>query len=400
MGVSAPDPRTLIVQLITPTAYFLDLCAFPPLFPLNEASINKFLLNPQHPEQGDNSGWTRPPNMISNGAFRLTDWKLKQYLVLEPNPYYWDRKNVLCDKIIIQTIKADERALLLAYQTGTVDVVSTIPEDSGPDLIAAQAHGQWLDVHYKPVFGTYYFQFNCTRPPFTDKRVRKALTLAIDRNVIVNEVTRMKQVPLTLIVPPDSIPGYVSPKTTWPVQGDLAEAHRLLKEAGFPDGQGMRTIEILFTTDKPIHGRISQAIAQMWKVNLGINCTLKGLEPPGFSAAREQDHDFDVCRGGWYGDYPDPTTWLDLGRSTNGNNDGKFSSPQYDALLDKAAHEPDSLKRLAILSDAEKMLVNDELPFIPLYQYGDGYMYNQDKIAGADVNVRLITEFKYLHRIK
>lgn len=397
VAAAAPDPRTLVVRLVSPTAYFLDLCAFPPLFPLHEPSIRPFLLDPAHPEKGDSTAWTRPPYLVSNGPFQLTDWKLKQYLTLEPNPYYWDKKNVLCPRLIIKSIKGDERAALLAYQTGTIDVFSTIPQDLGPDLLAAQEKGQWKDAHYIPVFGTYYFQFNCARPPFNDKRVRKALDLAINRYDIVNKVTRMRQRPLGLIVPPDSIPGYKSPNAL-PVEGDVAQARELLKEAGYPDGKGLRTIEILYTSDAPIHGRISQAIAQMWKENLGVNTTLLGLERPGFSAAREQDHNFDVCRGGWYGDYPDPTTWLDLCGTTNGNNDGKFSNPEYDKLLSEAARETDSAKRLDILSKAESMLVNDELPFIPLYQYGDGYLYNDKKILGTDVNVRLITEFKYIHR--
>lgn len=396
IGVSSPDPHTLIVHLVIPTNYFLDLCAFPPFFPLYEPSMQPFQTDPKDPTKGYTGGWTRPPHIVSNGPFVLADWQIRRNLTLTPNPQYWDRDNVLCDRLTIVPIPQDERAALLAYQTHTVDILSFVPQEFGEDLLAAQSKAQWLDVHYRPVFGTYYYVINCTRPPLDDARVRKALALSIDRQTLVDDVTRMHQKPLTLLVPPDSIPGYASPKTFDP-KGDIAEAQKLLAAAGFPEGKGMRSLEILYSTDVPIHARIAQAIKQMWKQNLGIDVTLSGLERAGFSAARQQDHSFDIARGGWYGDYRDPTTWLDLCKSTNGNNDGQFNAPQYDALLNQAAAEHDPAKRLAILSQAESMLDNDQLPLIPLYQYSDGMIFNEKKIQGLYVNDRLLTPFKNLH---
>ena len=399
IGISAPDSHTIVIHLLIPTNYFLDLTSFPAFFPVHEASMKSFLLDPKNPDKGYAGAWTRPPGLVSNGPYQLTDWKLKQSLTLEPNPLIIGiAKTFNAIALFSKPSRKMNGPQLLAYQTGTVDILSFVPQEFGDDLLEAQSHGLWKDVHYRPVFGTYYYVFNCARPPFNDKRVRKALSLAIDRREIVDKVTRMHQKPVSVLVPPDSIPGYTSPSGL-AVTGDLAAARQLLADAGFPEGRGFPSTEILYTTDVPVHGRVAQAIAQMWKQNLGINVTLRGLESPGFSNARQQDHDFDVARGGWYGDYRDPTTWLDLCRAANGNNDGGFNSPAFDALMAKADTEHDPAQRLAILHDAESILVNDELPLIPLYQYGDGYIYNEQKLTGCEVNDRLLTPFKYLHRL-
>ncbi len=392
-GVAAPDPHTLIVHLRAPCAYFLDLCAFPPLFPLNAAAMRPFY-NAAEPQKGYDAAWSHPPNIVTNGAFKLVEWKFKQYLQLEPNAYYWDRSNVQCSRLLLKTISKDETAALLAFQSGTVDALSFVPQKFGEDLLAAQQAGGFPEVHYRPVFGSYYYVINCQKPPFNDRRVRKALALAIDRKVLVTQVTRMKQEPLGLLVPPDSIPGYKSPE---PLQEDVPLARQLLAEAGFPDGAGFPLIEILASADSPIHGQIAEAIGQMWKRNLGVNAKVKSLERASFSGAR-QSQDFQVARGGWYGDYTDPTTWLDLLRSKDGNNDGRFSNADYDALMDKAAAEADPARRFELLRQAEGILVQDELPLIPLYQYGDGFIYDEKKILGLDVNVRLLTQLKWIRR--
>ena len=135
----------------------------------------------------------------------------------------------------------------------------------------------------------------------------------------------------------------------------------------------------------------------MWEQELNIPVVLKGVDLKTYRGLRALDHNFDVSRAGWYGDYPDPVTWLDLFRSTDGNNDGKFASAKYDSLLDEAGRETDVGKRFAILKEAETLLTDQEMPFLPLYQYTDGYMYNPRKVVGMDMNVRMLTEMKFLH---
>ncbi len=147
----------------------------------------------------------------------------------------------------------------------------------------------------------------------------------------------MREHPIGLIVPPNSIPGYTSPEA---LEMNIEEAKRLLAEAGFPDGKGMRSLEILYNNEA-IHGQVSQALGQMWEKNLGVHVTYRGLEKNGFAAERQESHNFDIARAGWYGDYADPTTWLNLAHTGDSNNDGLFSNAGYDALLDKAFAESD-----------------------------------------------------------
>jgi oligopeptide transport system substrate-binding protein len=390
VGIKAPDDHTLVVQLKAPCGYFLDLCAFPPFFPLNEKAMAAFLLDKSHPEKGWDGKWTRPPAVVSNGPYVLDDWKFKQYLSLKPNPQNWDKANVKCSNVVIKGI-SDSRAALLAYRAGALDVLTFVPQQFGDDLVASG----WKDVHYRPVFGSYYYIINCTRKPFDDPRVRKALALAIDKQKIVRDVTHMNQKPLGVIVPPDSIPGYTSPEG---LPMDVEQAKKLLADAGFPEGKGFPTVEIMTTNEVTMHSMVAQAIGQMWKQNLGIETSYRSLERGSFGAERRQSHNFDIARGGWYGDYVDPTTWLDLLRTGDGNNDGQYSNKAYDSLLARAALEPDAASRFKLLHDAEAMLMHDEFPLIPLYQYGDGCIFDDNKIAGFTVNVRLLTPLKWIRR--
>jgi oligopeptide transport system substrate-binding protein len=224
--------------------------------------------------------------------------------------------------------------------------------------------------------------------------VRKALALAIDRKKITDDVVRMHNRPLGLIVPPDAIPGYKSPAQLEP---NIEEAKRLLAEAGFPNGRGMDSVEIVYNTES-IHEKIAQAIGQMWETNLGVKVTYRGLERGSFATVRQVEHSFVVARAGWYGDYSDPTTWLNLAKTGDQNNDGLYSNPEYDALLDKAAAAPDARMRLDLLSQAEALIVQKEFPFIPLFQTADGFIFNGEKLGGVDANVRLLTELKWIHR--
>lgn len=392
VGVSAPDERTLVVRLRNPCTYFLDLCAFAPFYPLHEKSMRPYLLDAKDPTKGYDGRWTRPPQLVSNGAFYLKEWQFKRHLLLAPNPYYWDRGNVKTSGIIVKAYE-DPRTGLLAYQEGAVDVLSYVPRQFGEELLGQRDRGERKDIHFRPVFGTYYYILNCTRKPLDDKRVRKALALAIDKEQLVTKVLRMGETACDVLVPRDSIPGYSGPKG----QGmDVAAARKLLAEAGYPAGKGFPTLDILYNTEST-HLQTGQAIGQMWKNNLGIEVSYRGLERGSFGTDR-RTHNFMVARGGWYGDYTDPTTWMELVKTGDGNNDGQFSSGAYDALLAKAAMEADPGKRFGILREAERMVVEEEFPLLPLYQYSDGFIFDEGKIENLYLNVRLLTEFKWLRR--
>lgn len=400
VGVRTPDERTISVELAAPCGYFLDLLAFPPYYPLHEASMQPFA---ERGGAGFDPYWMRPQEVrragkpvrvpVTNGPFVFAEWRFKQYLKLTPNPHYWDRAAVQTEALLITAI-ADPRTALLAYEQGQVDALSFVPQTFGELLLEQRDRGRRHDVQYRPVFGTYYYIFNTRQKPFDDKRVRKALTLAIDKQQIVTHVTRMGQRPVNVLVPPESIRGYRGPAG---LAMNVTEARRLLAEAGFPGGAGFPVTEILFNTEDPTHGKVAQAIGQMWREALGVNVNFRGVERGSFGSGRRQ-HNFTIARGGWYGDYTDPTTWLDLCRTGDGNNDGQFSSNAFDELLTQAAAEADPGKRFALLAQAERLLVEDELPLLPLYQYADGYIFDPQKIAGLEANVRLLTQFKYVYK--
>ena len=392
-GIVVVNPRTLVVHLEAPCTYFLDLLAFPPYYPLHEGAMRPFLIE-NNPVLGYAPQWTRPPHLVSNGPFQLTDWQFKRYLQYEPNPYYWDRSAVHCPRLRLVSYAGDARAALLAYQTGVVDVLTWVPQQFAPELLEQVRAGRRRDVQFQPVFGSYYYVFNCQKKTFSEARVRKALALAIDKRQLVEKVLRMGQVPLNVLVPPGSVAGYASPQG---LEMNLPEARRLLAAAGYPDGAGLEPVEILFTNTDMIHDRIAQTIGQMWQENLHIAVSYRGLERATFGADRKGQR-FGIARGGWYGDYPDPMTWLNLARTNDGDNDGKYSNRRYDALLDQADAETNVSKRMALMAAAERILVEEDFPFIPLYQYVDGYVYDPAKIAGMDLNVRMLVQFKYLRR--
>jgi oligopeptide transport system substrate-binding protein len=388
-GIKQIDGLTLQVQLKSPCTYFLELLAMPVFFPLHEQSMHNFLLK----DGSYDEAFTQPPHLISNGPFQLTAWRVKRDLTFTPNPYYWDQANVHCPALRIEAV-SDSRAALMKFESGEMDLLTSLPTDFSDAMLQQQRdQHKWPEAHAMPVFGTYYYVFNTARKPFDDKRLRKALALAIDRRKIT-DILMTGEAPLGLLVPPKTITGYPSPKE---LPFDVDTARKLLAAAGYPNGRGLKPIELLYNNEAR-HSKIAQAIGQMWQTNLGVAVTYRGLERGSFGTARRESHDFDIARGGWYGDYPDPTTWLDLFRSTDGNNDGKFNSQPFDGLMARSDAEPDPARRFALLQQAEDMLVNDEAPFIPLYQYADGFLYDENKLKGAELNSRTLIQLKWIRR--
>jgi oligopeptide transport system substrate-binding protein len=215
----------------------------------------------------------------------------------------------------------------------------------------------------------------------------------IDKEKITREVKRMGESPSNVLVPVNSVPFYQGPAG---LARNVELAKKLLADAGYPDGKGFPEFEFLYNNEAG-HDKVAQAVGQMWQMELGITPKYLGVELNSFRSARK-NHNFAVARGGWYGDYTDPQTWLDLCQSKDNNNDSQFASPAFDALLAKAAAEADRDKRFAILRDAERLLVEDEFPYIPLYQYSDGFMFDEKKVGGITLDVRLMTQFKYLYK--
>jgi oligopeptide transport system substrate-binding protein len=419
VGVHAADDSTLVVELEHPTPYFLDLCMLPAFFPVYPPLVSQYERpDPKTGRIESRRDWTKPPLNVSNGPFRMTVWRFKRDLRMEKNPYWWGRDTLALDTVCVPCID-DQNAQVLAFQTGAVDWSSDTVARYRPEMVAKKAEfyrehaaevaslrAQGLDafeidrrlppdprnnIHPTPAFGVYWYNFNCLptlrdgrKNPFADPRVRRAFAMAVDKKTLTEQVMRIGCPVATTIIPPGSIPGYVSPKG---LPFDPAAARRLLAEAGYPDPRAFPvTVEILINTEGD-HDIAAQFIARNWQDYLGVQVAVTRKEIKVFRDDLKNAN-YMVSRAGWYGDYGDPMTFLEVSRTGDGNNDRKYSSAAFDALLDRSALEEDPAKRMAILSRAEKMIVEDDLPMIPIYQYVSLYEFDARKVSGVNPHPR------------
>lgn len=358
VGVRVIDTHTLEVELENPTPYFLQLLDHHSLYAVPKQSILA------HGEMIDRySDWTRPGNMVSSGPFRLAEWKIYHYVKLEKNPHYWDADNVKLNAIYFYPIEhysTEERM----FRVGQVHKTYQIPLDKIPEY--RKNHADLLRL--EPYLGTYYYQFNLTRKPFDDVRVRKALALAIDRDAIVNSVM-FESVDPGLTLTPPGVAGYEPPVL---VGFDPEQAKQLLAEAGFPNGEGFPKVELLYNTNES-HRKIAVAVQQMWKKYLNVDIDLVNQEWKVYIDSRNRLQ-YDIARAGWIGDVVDPMNFLDLGLSSNGNNRSGYKRPEYDNfILNKIPQSQSLEERNQNFYEAETMIMTD-LPFVPIYTYKTKYL--------------------------
>jgi len=371
VGVNALDDRTLQVRLEHPVPYFLELTAFGTYSPVRKDAIEA---------HGDR--WTRPGRLLSNGPFYLTDWRQRERIAVKKNPHYWNADRVVLQEIEILPINDSETALK-KYLNGEVHWIREVP---APKVTAA---ARLPGFHYSPVFATYFYRFNVTRPPLNDPRVRRALALAVDKESIARYLLRAGQRPARGFVPP-LLPTYT------PVEGpgyDPAEARRLLAAAGFPGGRGFPRLEVLYNTSDA-HQLIAEALQHMWQTHLGIRIDLLNQEWKVYldSVARLQ---YDIGRSSWSADYNDPMTFLDMFVTGGGNNRTGWSHPRYDELIRLAAREADAARRQTLLQEAERILVCDEMPILPLYFFVNVYLVDP-RVIGVYDNSRNLHPFQYI----
>jgi len=350
VGVRVEGPRRLRVDLAEPTAYFLDLAAFGTYLPIRRDVVE------QH---GDR--WTFPPHIISNGAYRLLEWQFRSRMRWEKNPYYWNAANVALERIEVRVFEHVNTALL-AYETGAVDLTTVVPSLARQPLLAARDRGERTDVLHGEDLGTYFYRFNCTREPLTDVRVRRALALAISRGPIIERATRGGERPATAFVPL-GMAGY---PTVPGLAEDVDEARRLLAEAGHAGGRGIGELAILVNRGLG-HVPVAEMIQQQWRRRLGLDVRIEQVEWKVF-LDMTQKLDYQIARAGWYGDYVDPNTFLDMFVSGGGNNETGWSNAEYDGLIERAARQTDAAARLATLARAERLLLR-EVPIVPIYVY-------------------------------
>jgi oligopeptide transport system substrate-binding protein len=392
VGIEAPDASTLIVKLEHPVPYLPDVLAFPPFFPLNQKSMEPFKEIDAKTGRADYRGdFTRPPNLVTNGPFKLVSWELKVGQRMEPNPYYWDAKNVKLKGAIEAVSVDDARLAFEKYEKGEVDWLA----EPTSDIAAEMRNAGRKDLKVFPSFGTYFYSLNCLpklsgdRPnPLADKRVRQALAMAIDKQPIVDNITRLGEPITNQYVPAASFPTYKAPAG---LKYDVAKARALLSEAGYPEGKGFPRLKIAFNTEYPEHKAIGEYVRKQWEDKLGITVELEGLEIKQFSQ-RLHNKDYDIARASWFGDYADISTFTDKYLSTSLNNDAAFVNARYDDLLKQATFELDKQKRLDVLAQAEALLL-DEAPIIPLYHYVNKFAFH-DNVQGISLNPRNMVMFK------
>lgn len=402
VGIRALDDKTLEVRLTRPVPYFLDLCAFSTFLPVHRESVERFKVLGETGLIYYDEQWVKPGNAVHNGPFVMTEWKFKQHIMLERNPHYWNRNAVKLERMKELEVEDANTAWLL-YSGGQADWLSYVKTVYAPKLIASSAsplpnalnkRGTGReDIHVVPAFGTYFYNFNCTerlpggRPnPFLDPRVRQAFTMAIDKKTLIEEVVREGQTVATTFIPPNTIPGYPV------IEGlpyDPPKARALLAEAGYPNGDGLPEIVVLFNTGFR-HGDYAQAIVAMWERELGVDGRVEGMEGKTFLELKH-DVNFVICRAGWYGDYGDPTTFLEMFETGNGNNDSGYSDPEYDRMLAEADAELDPQRRLEKLADVERYLVNEGLPLLPIYHDVTVCAFDPDKVKNLYLTPRMMT---------
>ncbi len=352
VGIKALDHLTLQITLNAPTPYFLSLIGHHSWFPVHQKTIEQF---GKMTDRG--TRWTRPENYVGNGPFVLKEWRTNQFISVEKSPTYWDADKIKLHGVRyypIESADTEERA----FRAGQLHSTYTFPSDK----IDSYRREHPEQLHLDPYLGTYFYRLNVTKPPLDDPRVRRALAMTIDRQEITNNIMRGGQKPAFSLVPPGTA-GY---EPVVKLREDVPAAQKLLAEAGFPGGQGFPTLNILFNTNEG-HKRVAEGVQAMWKKNLGINVSLQNQEMKVLENTMREE-DYQIARYAWIGDYLDPSTFMTLMTSGGGNNQTGWANPEYDKLIELAAHAPEFGTRTKAYQQAEGILA-DEVPIIPIYFY-------------------------------
>ncbi|MCM1144681.1 MAG: peptide ABC transporter substrate-binding protein [Blautia sp.] len=371
LQVAAPDDKTLVVTLSAPCSFFGSLAAFATLSPVQQATI----------EANGDSWATAAETYITNGPFYVSEWVPKSYILMSKNPNYWNADAIKLDGIRFNLIE-DSNAAYSAYQAGEVLFIKDVPTEEIPSLSGNS------DFYVDPIIGTYYLSINLDREPFNDENVRKALSLAIDREYVAGTLMQGTYSPAYNFMGPGWVDTdgsqfmdnanngqlYISED----FDANLAEAKQLLADAGYPDGEGLPSITYS-TNDTGYHKVVAEYLQQAW-AEIGVDLNVEIVEWASFTPMR-RNGDYDASRNGWVGDYSDPSNMLDLFYSTNGNNDGNVNFPEYDAAMEVSRTTLDAAERSAALHEAEDILM-DKMGCIPVAYYNDFWLQS-DQIVGS-----------------
>ena len=370
---ASDDGKTLTIVLGYPCSYFDKIAAFAAMSPVQKATV-----------EANGDAWcTSPDTYVCNGPYMITEWTPSERIVLTKNPNYvggWDSSKIVSESITLLLLE-DSSASFAAYNSGEAVLIKDVPTDEIPSLTKAEDGG---DFYVDTILGTYYVSLNLQRDAFKDAKVRKALSLAIDRDYVANTIMQGTYSTADSIVGPGIVDenGYFhdngnAPYISADYEANLAEAKKLLAEAGYPNGEGYPTIEYS-CNDAGYHVPLAEYLQQAWG-DLGITLTISKMEWSSFTAARRAG-EYDVARNGWVMDYNDPSNMLDLFCSGNGNNDGKYSNPEFDAAIE-ASRVADVSEHFAQLHKAEDILMEDT-GCLPIAYYND-YWLQSSSLKGT-----------------
>ncbi len=362
VGVKATAPDVVEFTLKEPDPLFLKRMAQDSTVPVQEAAVTYYTAF-----DDPVSEWTQPPHLVSNGPFILTQWELNKSIVAVKNPHYWDAENVKLDKIIF--IPADSQATterMFRSNQLDFDYGGTIPAEK----IATYKQDAPEKLVIQPGYATYYYSINTRKPPFDNLNVRRALAFAVDRDMIVQRITKAGQKPAYTVSPIDDS---YHPSSALSFNPDKAREY--LAKAGYPNGENFPPITISYNTNEN-HRKVAIAIQQMWKDTLNIDVELVNQEWKVFLATR-YSHDYEVCRDAAASTYPDPADMLTVFATGHDMNTPNWSNSDYDALIARARVETNNETRLALLAQAEELLL-EQMPVIPIYYYAYSYLISPE----------------------
>ena len=362
---ASDDGKTLTIVLAYPCSYFDKIVAFAAMSPVQKATV-----------EANGDAWcTSPDTYVCNGPFMITEWTPSERIVLTKNPNYvggWDSSKIVSESITLLLLE-DSSASFAAYNSGEAQLIKDVPTDEIPSLTKAEDGG---DFYVDTILGTYYVSLNLKRDAFKDAKVRRALSLAIDRDYVANTIMQGTYSTADSIVGPGIVDenGYFhdngnAPYISADYEANLAEAKKLLADAGYPNGEGYPTLEYS-TNDAGYHVPLAEYLQQAWS-DLGITLTISKMEWSSFTAARRAG-EYDVARNGWVMDYNDPSNMVELFCTDNGNNDGKYSNPEFDAAIE-ASRVADVSEHFAQLHKAEDILMEDT-GCLPIAYYNDYWL--------------------------
>lgn len=371
LGIKAIDDKTLEIVLSYDCPYFEEIMAFPATFPVRQDLVE------------GNDEWTYDvATYVSNGPYKMKEWSHNAYILAEKNENYYDFANLGPDTIRF-TLLDDANAMLAAYKSGELDFIEELPPDEMANYLAS---GELTVADY---IGTYYVCFNTEDEVFSNPLIRKAFSLAIDRNYIVENVNQAGEVPATGYVPagvndaagPGSddfrtVGGEYYSVAEEDYEKNCEEARALLAEAGYPNGEGFPTVEYMYNTNDK-HKAIGEALQNMWQEQLGVTVNLSNQDWNVFLESRKQG-DYQIARNGWIADYNDPCSFLDMWYTGGGNNDAQYSNKDYDAKIDAAKATAVQEERMKAFHEAEDILIEQDNVLAPVYFYTQPYMIKDD----------------------